>query len=299
MATFNEYMSAEPTSVADSLFPGLKINGDQLEKPLLVKGATLNTDGYGLRIFNGTFLFKNNAVSPNLAIGWEQFKDGAELFFGTRLFVTKTNRRFTSGGMVEVEVEALGIDQQQVGGYVTLPCTEGAGSTAATPIEAHPDFEMKIGGTYKDRKNGAIFDPQTKKFTGFSTDTTGSEVTSLGQSLAGVRTYLDPRRVIRGYIHGEFGTSAIGQIPQEIGNQSQDGIFLGIRLVPEWQLPANSKGGTFLLTSANIEPLANITQNYQGTPKLIKLTYELTASGPSGWNKLIYQETKAPDASSN
>lgn len=288
MATFTQYQPQSPYALIPSMVQGLVEHGDGLESPMLTEGSTLETDGYGLRTFRGTFLFKNSAVAPNLAIGWNQFNPGQELFDSCRLFVTKSSRKFRSGGMVEVEVEAIGIDVDEIGGYQTLPCIEGAGSAAATPIEMHPEFEMKIGGNYKDRKNGAIFDPITKKFTGFSTDTTGSAVTSLLQPLAGVKTYLEPRGVIRGHIHAEYAnTTAVG-ITQDIGKQSADGIYRGIKLVPEWYLPAGSFGETFLLTSATIEPLANITRGQVGTPQLVKLNYELTISGRGGWNSLIY-----------
>lgn len=290
MGTFTQYQPQSPYALIASITQGLVQHGDDLASPMLTEGATLETDGYGLRTFRGNFLFKNSAVAPNLAIGWNQFNPGQELFDSCRMYVTKSSRKFRSGGMVEVEVEAIGIDVDEIGGYQTLPCIEGAGSAAATAIEMHPEFERQIGGTYKDRKNGAIFDPINKKFTGFSTDTTGSAVTSLGQSLAGVKSYLEPRGVIRGHIHAEFNnTTAVG-IPCDIGKQSPDGKYRGINLVPEWYLPAGSFGETFLLTSATIEPLANITRGQVGTPQLIKLNYELTVSGRGGWNNLIYPQ---------
>lgn len=260
---------------------------------MLTEGSTLETDGYGLRTFRGTFLFKNSAVAPNLAVGWNQFCPGQELFESCRMYVTKSSRKFTSGGKVEVDVEAIGIDVDEIGGYQTLPCIEGAGSGAATAIEMHPDFKARIGGTYKDRLNGAIFDPLTKKFTGFSTDTAGSQVTSLTQPLAGVKTYLEPRGVIRGHIHAEFSNTNAVQVSQDIGKQSTDGVYRGIRLVPEWYLPAGSYGETFLLTSATIEPLATMTRGQVGTPSIVKLNYELTVSGRGGWNSLIYPQASS------
>lgn len=288
MATFPQYSSTNPYAVINSLVGGLAINGDELEVPLLAQGATLQTDGYGLRTFNGVFQYRNNAVSPNLALDWMEFRSGQELFSGTRLYVTKSLRRFRSGGFVEVEVEALGIDIDEIGGYETLPCTEGAGSSAANPVEMHPEFINRIGGTYKNRLNGAIFDPQTKKFTGFSSDLAGSTITNFGSSLAGTRSYLEPRRVIRGFIHADLENSRVLEIPQKIGKQTLDGRISEIRLVPTWQLPAGPESQSFLLTSANVEPLANVTTGQVGTPKIVKLNYELTVSGPLGWNNLLY-----------
>jgi len=288
MATFSEYASQNPYALLPSLAQGLVKIGDTLESPLLAPGATLSTDGYGLRTFSGTFVYNNDLVSPNLQMTWMPFRSGQELFSGTRIWTTKAERRFRSGGYYEVAVEAMGIDFDEVGGNETLPCTEGAGSTAATPVELHPDFANRIGGTYKDRKNGAIFDPITKKFTGFSTDTAGSTITSFNQPLAGVRTFMDPRRVIRGFIHADYDQSQAWQIPQKIGRQTIDGVVGGITLIPEWQLPAGDKGQTFLLTSANIEPLANTTTGNVGSPKLVKVNYEFTVSGPGGWNRVLY-----------
>jgi hypothetical protein len=288
MATFTEYSSQNPYALMPSLAQGLVKIGDALESPLLAPGASLSTDGYGLRTFSGTFVYNNDLVSPNLQMTWMAFRSGQELFSGTRLWTTKSERRFRSGGYYEVSVEAMGIDVDEVGGSVTLPCTEGAGSTAATPVELHPDFANRIGGTYKKRINGAIFDPITKKFTGFSTDTTGSIITSLGQPLAGVRTFMDPRRVIRGFIHADYEQSTAHLIPQKIGRQTYDGLVEGISLIPEWQLPAGDRDQTFLLTSANVEPLANTTTGNVGSPKLIKVNYEFSVSGPGGWNQVLY-----------
>lgn len=290
MATFREYNSQSPYAAIPSLRLGdsAHIHGDTFETPLLKDGATLATDGYGLRTFTGTFYWKKDTVSPNLALSWMPFRSGQELFSSTKLYVSKSSRRFVSGNMIEVDIEAIGIDYDEIGQNVTLPCTEGAGSAAATPIELHPRFEREIGGTYKERKNGAIFDPLTKKFTGFSTDTTGSQVTSLGNPLAGVRTYFEPRRVIRGFVHADFSNETITQVPQQIGLRTVDGQVSGIKLIPDWQLPAGTEGQEFLLTSANLEPLANVTTGEVGTPRLVKLTYEFTVSGPRGWHPLIY-----------
>lgn len=290
MATFREYASQAPFALIPSLRLGdsAHIHGDTFSAPMLKEGATISTDGYGLRTFNGTFYYQKDTVSPNLALSWMPFRSGQELFDSTKLYVSKSLRRFVTGNMVEVDVEAIGIDYDEIGQNVTLPCTEGAGSSAATPIELHPDFSNELGGDFKNRKNGAIFDPLTKKFTGFSTDTTGSQVNTLGHPLAGVRTYFEPRRVIRGFVHADFSNEVITNIPTQIGRQTSDGVVFGIRLIPSWQTPAGSNAETFLLTSANLEPLANITTGDVGSPRLVKLTYEFTTSGPNGWNPSIY-----------
>lgn len=265
--------------IAPNLGP-ITNHGDSFDSPQIQEGATLNEDGYGLRVLNGSLLVLDTDSTSTLT-GSNLPKVGDEIIKGSGLYVSKLAKRYKWTGQILCDFEAIGIHPDY--GSQTDIAFEGAGTVSSEPIESHYNFE-NIGGTPTSRKNGAQFDPSTNKFLGFSTDTSGSTVTSVGQPLAGVRSYLAPKETNRGYFHISWATAGAvySALKGAQGSQSASGRWLGVRLVPEWVPPIE---GTWLLTSVNAEPIA---AQKGGVPRIIKIAFEITASGGAGWNNLIY-----------
>lgn len=264
----------------DSNLGPIENHGDSFATPRIQEGATLNEDGMGLRILNGSLLVKDTDSTSTLT-GSNLPKIGDEVIKGSGLYISKIAKRYKWTGQIMADFEAVGIHPDW--GNQTDIMIEGAGTVSSEPIESHWNF-LNIGGTPTDRKNGAQFDPQTGKFLGFSTDTKGTTVTSDGQPLAGVRSYLAPKDTMRGYFHIDWksGSSIYTILQGAKGSQSASGRFGGVKLLPDW-VPIIE--GTWLLTSVNGEPMAC---QKGGTPRILKVAFEVTASGGAGWNNLIY-----------
>jgi hypothetical protein len=260
-------------------------HGNEFNNPVIQEGATLNEDGMGLRVLNGTLLVKDTDSSSTLS-GSNLPKIGDEIIKGSGLFIAKIAKRYKWTGQIACDFEAIGIDPAYNG--ITDVTVEGSGTTSSEPIESHWNFE-NIGGTPTARKNGAQFDPQTGKFLGFSTDTKGTTVTSVGQPLAGVRSYLAPRGSFRCYFHcgwaGGNNAEVFANLQRQLGTQSRDGNFSGIKTLPAWIPRPNSN---YLLTSINAE---NLVCPKGAPPKIVKISYEIVPGGSNGgWNNLIYRD---------
>lgn len=254
--------------------------GNDLTNPMVIEGAVMSYDGYGLRTLNISYLVNNAETAPSFDTSTLP-QMGEEVLPDSRLFVSKISKTYEKNRKIRVSIEAIGMVESNA--IQTNPCVDGACTTSGDAIETHPDFSTKIGGTWDNRFNGAVFDAQ-KKFVGFSTDTTGTTVTSPDQPLAGIRTFLSPRNVYRGHFHARADSSVMSLI-RSIGCTTDSGYFFDFKFVPEVY-----QGAGMLMTSCNIETLC---VDKTGYPKIVKVSYELTGGGPRGWNKLIYKSTSA------
>lgn len=259
-------------------------HGDSFAIPRIQEGATLNEDGLGLRVLNGSLLVKDTDSVSTLT-GSNLPKIGDEVIKGSGLYISKLAKRYKWTGQILCDFEAIGIDPAYNG--MTDVAVEGAGTTSSEPIESHWNF-ANIGGTPTERKNGAQFDPETGKFLGFSTDTTGSTVTSVGQPLAGVRSYLAPKASFRCYFHIGWANTNMAEtyanLQRQLGTQSTDGNFGGFKTLPAW-VPRHASN--YLLTSVNCE---NLVCPKGAPPKIVKISYEIVPGGSNGgWNNLIYR----------
>lgn len=257
-------------------------HGDEFASPRIQADATLNEDGFGLRVLTGTLLVKDTDSTSTLT-GSNLPKIGDEIIKGSGLYISKLAKRYKWNGQIACDFEAIGIDPAYNG--QTDIAMEGAGTVSSEPIESHWNFE-NIGGTPTSRKNGAQFDDKTGKFLGFSSDTKGTTVTSDGQPLAGVRSYLAPKDTNRGFFHVDWakgGAAIYSQIQGAKGSQSKGGRWLGVKLVPDWIPPIE---GSWLLTSVNAEPIVCAKGSL---PKIVKISFEVTGSGDFGWHNLIYK----------
>lgn len=263
-----------PSKVTDPI----KKHGDKLADPMLLDGATMSSDGYGFRILNCSFKVNDNETAPSFTSGSLK-QIGDEIVSGSGLYVSKITKRYNRDLTITADYEAVGLEPECR--YQSYPCCEGAGTTSGEPIETHPDFESKIGGNKAEPKNGATFDDK-KKFTGFAIND-GSLITSKSP-LAGVRTYLSPRNIVRGYFHAA-NLQDVGSLYKYVGQKTNSAMLGDWQVLPgEYLVAANGYG--FLVTAINIE---NICIKW-GKPIMSKVSFELMQGAkPNGWNDLIYE----------
>jgi len=185
-------------------------------------------------------------------------------------------------------VEAVGIEARYKG--KTALCIQGMNTTNAEPIETHWNFEA-FAGTPAKRLNGATFDKEGR-FTGFAKlpnggkDAEGKPV----KNFAGIRSYLAPRITLRGYFHIE--QKQLDLVPDWLnrmsGKTTKTGDIMSMRLIPSYILKDNNTRD-YLLTSITPE---NVVIDTQGTPKIVKVTYELMSAANGsidGWNRDVYE----------
>lgn len=272
-----------------------KKHGNRLIEPMLLAGASIAYDGYGLMTFSGTYKMADLETPADLTT--KNFPDqGQELIKGSGLYISKLTKRFNQDKTVYLDVEAVGIEKRRAG--KTNICIEGMSACSNEPIETHPDFKTKIGGTPSRRMNGATFD-KDGKFTGFSVVETLNQkaqaeanITSK-QSLAGVKSYLDPKLTYRGYFHCEWKVFNVTKdwCNRMNGLHTKTGEIMGVQLLPPYVV--NETTGDFLLTSITPE---NIVVDAQGNPVIVKVTYEMMKAKVE-WNELIYITGSATRAS--
>lgn len=256
----------------------VKKHGDSLATPMLLEGATISEDGNGLRVLNCSFLVRDNE-SPSKLVTDSLPNIGQEIFPGSRLYVSKRSKRYNRDLTITAEYEAVGIDPAY--GDTTEIHIEGASTASAEPIETHPEFTSKLGGSQGSPLNGAQFD-DSGKFMGFSTNTQNTRITT-DEPLAGVRSYLAPKDTARCYFHttNDELISNMGKL--KTGTQSFNSVWNGVRLVPQWWFGDVS---SLLLSSISVE---NIVVQKNGGPVLVKVSYELmSGAGANGWHDIIY-----------
>jgi hypothetical protein len=267
-------------------FSHWKRHGYNYSQPLLEAGATINYDGYGLMVFNGTFKVADKELPSSLETATIPLY-GDEVFKGSGLYVSKIQKRYNADKTISYDVEAVGIEARYKG--KTAICIQGMNTCNAEPIETHWNFEA-FAGTPAKRLNGATFDKEGR-FTGFAKlpdggkDAEGKPV----KNFAGIRSYLAPRITLRGYFHIEQKQldESKDWLNRMSGLTTKTGDIMSIQLIPAYIIAGNPTRD-YLLTSITPE---NIVIDTQGKPKIVKVTYELMSAANGsmyGWNKDIY-----------
>jgi hypothetical protein len=168
-------------------------------------------------------------------------------------------------GFLWINLEYAGIT-----GAVTTPIYELSLGVGETPIEAHPKFATQIGGTPSAPLNGAIFlHPSTNQITTDNTkgvfDRFASQFAGGPNIYAGVTSYID------------FG-QATWRVRQYQTFQPADISYVGKISWPEGPAPSLGGARNWLLQSVNFERRGNV----------YGVTKEWRASGPRGWDPIVY-----------
>ncbi len=139
-------------------------------------------------------------------------------------------------------------------------------TTSQEPVESHPDFTKKIGGTPTDPLHGAYYDRTTGEFLGFPVVDPDEEGVTPSR-FAGVRSYLMPQETFSSNsIEFDYPT------PQEIDK-------IGKVFSPVVKLPVLPGERTWINTGIRVQNVANVYFRTQKTGML---------SGPRKWIPEIY-----------
>lgn len=264
-------------------------HGNRLDIPKLQPGYTINYDGFGLMVLNGDFLLRDNESPDSLeSMGIPLY--GEEVIKGSGLYVAKISKTYNRDKTITVSVEAIGIEKRFKG--KTNTAIEGMATVSAEPIETHPNFRTKLGGTPSNRLNGATFDGEGR-FTGFAvqkpTTPGGQPAAASSKDLAGVRSYLSPKVTVRGTFHvgAEYINGSSDYINRAVGLTTRTGEIMGLQFMPEWYAQQNTNG--YLLTSATPE---NVVVDKEGKPVIVKITFEMMRAAVQ-WDPDIYTSGQA------
>ena len=160
---------------------------------------------------------------------------------------------YAHGDYIFTNVDYIGLVNDPTDYYI-----EYSGTTTEEPIETHPDFVTKIGGTAANRKNKAWFDPVTGEFSHFPANAP--------QDLGGVKGYLAPR--------------ATARVSYYSYSKPEDIASLGNIDNPPVSLPTHDdENANWLLASVSWKEYANVAYY---------ITLEYYLSGRRGWNSLMY-----------
>lgn len=141
-------------------------------------------------------------------------------------------------------------------------------TTSQEPIESHPDFVSRIGGSPAAPLHGAFFDATTGEFLGFPV-IDPDEPETLPSRFAGVRSYLMPQET---FVSNsvEYNYPHAAEI-DEIGQVFE----------PDVSLPVLPGDRNWLNTGIRVQNIANVYYRTQVTGML---------SGPRQWITEIYGE---------
>lgn len=162
---------------------------------------------------------------------------------------------FLKNGQLQVDADYIGIDQDPTPYFL-----EFVGSVGEEAIETHENFTSIIGGTPAAPLHNAQFDATTGEFLGFPTDAP--------ENLGGVRSYYRPSVIVR-----------LSYWMRELPNPGPLGHIVEASAIPGLVLPPNCFN--LLVTNFGYRQVTPSAPPYQ-------VTVELLASGPNGWNPLIY-----------
>lgn len=252
-----------------------KAHGDRLRKPVAQKDWTVSNDGSGLLTASITFGMDHSQVEKS-------FTSGMSFTSIPRLYLNKAESSFGSSGFARVSTEWVGIVEGQDRTDIK---TETSATLSSEPVETHPNFKTKLGGTEFAPLNGARF--EKGNFKAFAIPY--GDITKPDLILTGVKSYYEPSVSIRGHF---FTVKVTGQgndleLAGSIGKISNNGKWNGIQLITPREVAAYSgdpdKGThlkNYLLTSVSFEEFA--------AGKVYKVNFEVQLSGDRGWNRLLY-----------
>lgn len=253
--------------------------GNSLSTLKLQPGWTIEEDGFGLLTSRLTFVTDHGSDDESSPINSAPSR-GDSHPKDTRLKCHRASTTYGANGLATIVAEYIGI----ASGNMTAPEVSGRGNMSTDPIQTHPDFASKIGGTKDAPLNGAQFNETTGLFIGF-------QRTAPPVNKEGVRSYLNP-----GFgISGHFYTSDISvakKLKDDMGKSSSNGSWSGVSLLGGLS-GINGQNDSIWgdwTTSDEIPQLllTGVAIDFYGT--LIKVSYDITYAR-YGWDMEIYGGT--------
>lgn len=237
--------------------------GNQLTSPQLQPGWTIEDDGFGLLTARATYVVSQNTdygVSGSTVLG-KAPKRGDAFENDPRLTCHRSSSSVNKNGLQVITAEFCGI----ANGNSTTPNVTGRGATTTEPIQRHPSFVSKIGGTSASPLNGAKFDGNDLLL-GFG-DTSNKKY--------GLKSYYSPSFTITGHLYTKDITVASSLKDRQCCSSSS-GSFAGFNLLsglnslaPSWgtSVPfwmAADESPQLLLNNVSIEPYGMLYKvNYE------------------------------------
>lgn len=279
--------------------------GNALTSKLLQPGWTYQNDGYGL--ITGAARFMVNKGSEGTAVLFGDSHPSVP-----ELKVHKIQYTYQKNGIVELEVDYVGIAPTFNGGLQTNPNVTPSGSLTTEHITTNKNFfssdaEKAIAGDgktftastiatnpqeYVGGKYGAHF--ETDKggaFKGFKDPSTNAKKAFYGKS-----SYLAATTAFNGVVYTN-SQSSVTAVIKATGSRNSKGTFGGIKLFPDWLdqqdwVSSDTQWDQLLLTQVSVEDFC-IGSDRQA--KLWKINYEIRYSR-DGYPDEVYEAASNPEA---
>ena len=209
------------------------------------------------------------------------------------LGLTEANVTFKGSDYVEIKANYIGT----MDGVKTTVKYSTKNKVSNSPIETHPDFRNKIGGTphkgvvteggakRSGPINGARFDPKTGEFLGFD----AQSVQAITKSFVGIKNYYQPFPIIEGefYVDSQNIQLDPHSLLTSVGKASTSGTFNGFKLATS-TLATQFAGSQVIDGKSFKRSWMLLNVDYDLIGNLYHIKFELELSGPRGWNPEIY-----------
>ena len=277
--------------------------GNALTSKLLQPGWTYQNDGYGLVTGAARFIVNKG-------------NEGSAVLYGDAhpqvpyIHVQKSQYTYQKNGIVEMEVDYVGIAPTFNGGLQTNPNVTPSGSLSSEHITTNVNFfssnaEKAIAGDgttftastiatnpqeYVGGKYGAHFETNKGgKFLGFKDPST-----TLKKSFYGKSSYLAATTSFNGVVYTN-AWSNVQAVVRATGTRNMKGNFAGIKLFPDWLdqrdwVSSETKWDQLLLTQVSVEDFC-VGSDKQA--KLWKINYEIRYSR-DGYPNEVYEPATSP-----
>lgn len=271
--------------------------GNALTSKLLQPGWTYQNDGYGLVTGAARFMVTDGSEGSAVLYGDSHPKVNY-------LKVHKIQYTYQKNGIVEMEVDYVGISPTFNGGLQTNPNVTPSGSLSTEHITTNKNF-FSSDATKAIAGNGTTFTASTiatgeyvggvygahfetdkgGKFLGFKDPSNNQKKAFYGKS-----SYLAPTTAFNGVVYTNSLSSVMAAI-KAVGNRNIKGNFGGIKLFPDWLDQTDWKSADtgwdqLLLTSISVEDYC-VGADRQA--KLWKLNYEIRYSR-DGYPDQVYDQ---------
>jgi hypothetical protein len=273
--------------------------GNALTSKMLQPGWTYQNDGFGL--VTGAARFMVNKGSEGTAILYGDAHPQVPY-----IKVQKIQHTYQKNGIVEIQVDYIGISPAFFGGLQTNPNVTPSGSLSSEHITTNINFfssdpEKAIAGDgttftastiatnpqeYVGGKYGAHF--ETDKggaFRGFKDPST-----NLTKSFYGKSSYLAASTSFNGVVY-TTELANVKAVIKDAGTRNSKGVFGGLKLFSDWLdqtdwVSPSTRWDQLLLTQVSVEDFS-IGADKQ--PKLWKINYEIRYSR-DGYPNEVYEQ---------
>lgn len=274
--------------------------GNALTTAQLQPGWTYQDDGYGLQSGKAVFIVNNGNETGAINMGQAHPRV-------PQLLVQKIQYTYKKNGIVELDVDYVGLSPSINQGQQTIPNVVPSGSLSTEHITTNKNFfssnsekaiagngttftaSSVVPGTFVGGDYGAHFETvQGGAFLGFKDPSTNKKKAFFGKT-----SYLSPTASFNGVVY-VTQQNLVLKVIDAVGSRNMKGNFGGVKMfndyldARDWQ-SADPKYDQLLLTSVNVE---DFCIGADRTPKIYKITYEIRYSR-DGYPDPVYDKADA------